>query len=353
MSDTVKVNIPQTPVATPVPITPQPGKFILDQGAFLQKLPFQAHPTPLPGVFTVPAPPSTLILATASQSDLIKAGIMFRQPTAQDPPGVQAAWKAFTSQHFDPAKRIIPEMAPQVGVTHNLKTPPTQVSNTSYNGTVWSGAGTKTGTWTTCIGTWVIPTVSKPSEAQGTEGGWNSSSWVGLDGFFYTNDVLQAGIQQHVNAAGVANYVAWYEWYAPIQAGSPSYVYQTNITNFPVSPGQTVSCSVQYVANHAGSISFSNQTTGQHFTITLAPPPGATNSGGSCEWIMEAPDGGEPKSSLPKFTPVVFTTALACGPNNTSTNPATGDTLNITTSSGKVLTKVTTGSDTCTISFIG
>jgi hypothetical protein len=105
--------------------------------------------------------------------------------------------------------------------------------------------------------------------------------------------------------------------------------------------------------NTSGSISFANDNTGQHFSITLAPPPGANFNGQSSEWIMEAPDGGEPTSSLPRFTPVTFTSALACGPNNATTNPQSGDVLNIETPGGNILTSTTTGTDTATISFVG
>ena len=91
-------------------------------------------------------------------------------------------------------------MHPQIGRTHNLKTLPKKVTDTSYLGGVWAGAGTKTGSWTTIIGYWKIPTVSKPTEPQGTEGGWNSSSWLGLDGFFVSNDVVQAGSSSSTSA---------------------------------------------------------------------------------------------------------------------------------------------------------
>ena len=327
--------------------------FVHDEEAFRAKVPFTLVPTNVPGAYTTPAPPDSFNPRTASQLDLIKQGLLWRKPTTADGPSLQAAWDKFFSHKWLAKDRIVPVLEPQIGKTHNLKKLPTKVTDTSYNGTMWSGAGTKTGKWTSIIGYWTIPTVSKPTEPQGNEGGWNSSSWLGLDGFFISNDVLQAGIQQHVNANGVATYVAWYEWYAPLQAGSPSYVYQTNIANFPVSPGQQVYCSVQYVNTSAGTISFANETTGQHFSITLAPPPGANFNGDSCEWIMEAPDGGEPTASLPKFTPVIFTTAVACGPNSATANPASGDTMNITTVNGKVLTKTAVGSDTVTISFVG
>jgi hypothetical protein len=132
------------------------------------------------------------------------------------------------------------------------------------------------------------------------------------------------------------------------------YIDQTNITNFEVSPGEEVYCHVQYTNNKAaGWLLFANLDTGKHFSITLAPPPGASFSGQSVEWIMEAPDHGEPVSSLPRFSPVVFTSALASGANNTSANPASGDIFNIINAAGKTLTSTFVGTDEATITFTG
>jgi hypothetical protein len=266
----------------------------------------------------------------------------------------QQAWKRFFSRKWLPKDSIVPEFEPQVGISHNLKKQPKRQTDGSYLGGVWSGAAANTGTWSNIIGYWTVPTVSKPNEPQGQEGGWNSSSWLGLDGFSTSDDVLQAGIQQRVSANGVASYVAWFEWYAPQQPNSPPYIWQTDIPNFPVAPGQQIYCSVAYNGHTSGSISLANETTGKHFAITLAPPPGATFNGSSYEWVMEAPDGGEPISALPKFTPVTFTTALACNAGLTATgNPAVADTLNIETTGGKILTSVSVGTDTATIKFVG
>ena len=113
-------------------------------------------------------------------------------------------------------------------------------------------------------------------------------------------------------------------------------------------------CSVQYVnGSTAGSLYLANEATGQHFSITLAPPPGATFKGNSIEWIMEAPDGGEPTTSLPKFTPVNFTTAIGCEASGANGNPQNGDTANVETPGGKILTSVKLGNDTVSITFIG
>jgi hypothetical protein len=315
------------------------------------RLPYELVPTNLAGVFSTPAPPEDFDLRTASDAAMIKQGLMWRRPTDQDDPAVHALWERVSSRSWSAQDRIIPESEPQVGKTHFLRGLK-KLDDGSYTSDNWGG-GVLPGAWVSAVGTWVIPTVSEPPEPQGGEGGWNSSSWVGIDGAFGSNDVLQAGIQQHINAQGQAGYVAWYEWYAPIGSGSPAYVYQTNIGNFPVSPGQTVYASIQYV-NKTGQITFANDTTGQHFSITLAPPPGASMSGNTAEWIMEAPDGGETHASLPRFTPVVFTSALACpsASGAAAGNPDTGDTFNVV-GFGKTLTSVTLASDEVTIDFTG
>jgi hypothetical protein len=245
----------------------------------------------------------------------------------------------------------VPVLEPQRGKIHVLRRL-IKAAETGYTSGNWSGGVTQ-GQWATVLGFWHIPAVSKPPEPQGTEGGWNSSSWIGIDGFG-SNDVLQAGIQQRVTANGQAQYIAWYEWYAPPQTNSPGYVWQTNITNFPVSAGQQVYCSVQYINNKtAGHLYFANDATGQHFSITLAPPPGANVAGDSMEWIMEAPDGGEPVASLPKFTPVQFATALGCSANaQTVGNPQSGDYINIVYNN-KTLTSVALGDDAVTVKFEG
>ena len=332
----------------------RPQAFTFDEAKFRASTPYALEKTPLPGAFTTPAPRDFNPNA-ASPADLVRAGLLWKRPDAASPPAFRAAWDRVMSRTWRPEDRITPEFAVQTGKTHHLSTPPVKQADGTYLTKVWAGTGTRGGNWTTVLGYWRIPTVSKPAEAQGTEGGWNSASWIGIDGFFDSNDVLQAGIEQRVNAQGQASYTAWYEWFAPQQPNSPGYIWQTNITNFPVSPGQQVYCSVQYTNNKtSGLINFANDATGQHFAITLAPPPGASFSGQSVEWIMESPDGGEPISSMPQFSPVVFTSALGCGPNNASANPATGDILNLTDATGKTtLTATTVGNEEATITFTG
>lgn len=604
---------------------------------FTKRIPFDLIPTNVPGAFATAAPPDSFNYNTATTTSLVKNGMLLRRPVKGDHPGVVAAWEAVFSRPWLAKDRVIPRLEPQIGKTHHLRM--VQRTDTGFTSNNWSG-GTIQGSWVTCFGTWVIPTVSQPSEPQGLEGGWNSSSWVGLDGAYGSNDVLQAGVEQKVDGSGNASYVAWFEWFAPFQKvtlgdtsplspalasfngnlyiswkgdgndnlnvmvstdngqtfgnkfisgetspestaltahngnlyiawkgdgndnlnvaivnvdafgsptgfsnkntlgdtspvspalasfngnlyiawkgdgndnlnvmvstdngatfgnkltspetsddapslavfngnlyiawkgsgndnlnvaivnvdafGSPTgfsnkvtlgetspvspsiaslgglfylswkgdgndnlnvlsssdgqnfgnkstsvetspespalaahngnlfigwkgdgndnlnvatvtelpepvYVFQTNIVNFPVNPGDTVHCSVQYINNQtAGQINFFNNTTGQQFSIVLVPPPGASFNGNSLDWIMEAPDGGEPNAALPSFTPVQFTSSYGCNASGqTVGDPQNGDTWNVVNFSAnppQTLTSVTLGPGAVTVNFIG
>src|SRR3984957_1160021 len=66
---------------------------------------------------------------------------------------------------------------------------------------------------------------------------------------------------------------------------------------------------------------------------------------------MDAPDGGEPATSLPIFTPLTFTNAICCG-QGAAGNPSAGDIYNIV-GFGTVLTSVTLGLDSVTIDYAG
>jgi hypothetical protein len=621
--------------------------------AFTKALPFEVIPTNLPGAYALPGLPPDLDLSSASTTTLLRHGIPFRKPGPDDRPAVVQAWERAFGAAARKEQTITPVLQPQMGRTHHLRGQ-VQRTETSFTDGVWAGGVVK-GTWVSATGNWTVPAVSQPTEAQGTEGGWNSASWVGMDGFSapgYTgsNDVLQAGVEQRVDARGNPSYVAWFEWFVPnsvqgaitsISANKrtlgdstpyspslasvngrlylawrgdgndqlnvevstdggnsfghkmvasdtstaapalcahngnlfiawkgdgndnlnvaqvaldgngspiglvnkatlgetspvspalassngalylawkgdgndhlnvisstdeghtfigkivspetspvspaladnngqlfiawkgdgndnlnvavvdtditqgvatgisrkvvlgdtsprspsiagmngflflswkgdgndhlnvmvsldnaasftgkyvssetspygtalaanngqlfiawkgdgndqlnvapvsltgftePAYRNQTNIANFPVSPGNVVTCAVSYVGTTAGMINFSNQTTGQRFGVTLAPPSGATFSGETVEWIMEAPDGGIPTSSLPKFGTVNFTSALGCSAGQkVVANPKNGDTVNVV-NGAKTLTSTSIGDDAVTISFTG
>jgi hypothetical protein len=262
---------------------------------------------------------------------------------------VAALHRRLLSREWPDDARIVPRLAPQVGVTHNLA-PRRRVADTAFTSNNWSGS-TIPGTWAHAVGIWRVPTVGVPSTPAGTEGGWDSSSWVGIDGTYGSNDVLQAGIQQSVGAGGSTTYVAWYEWFAPKVNGSPDYIFQTNIENMPIEPGDEVFVGVHY-QNGQGFVMLGNVDRGRYFSIQLAPPPGASFSGNSVEWIVEAPNTGEPGTSLPRFTPVNFTAAMGSDADSTvAADAKAGDTTNVV-AFGRSLTSVSPATDALTVNYL-
>jgi hypothetical protein len=348
---------------------------------FLEGFPCPLIRTNLKGAFAVPPPADGFDPITASADDLIRNGIFWKRPSASSHRALAKAWHGAFSRKGLAKDWIIPQLEPQARKTHNLRRSPRPQPDETYNlpaNDRYAGAGLRgSGPWDLVTGMWEVPLVSRPPEPppQGSKiPTWDSSSWVGIDGFFDANDALQAGVQQEVIIDDIGDgstsrptqreeYVAWYEWFAPRESWSPAYIDQVNIPNMEVSPGQQVMCVVSYLNepnNFAlgtlGSIHFSNLTTNQSYGLILFVPPRANAAGESVEWIMEAPNGGELYSSLPKFSPVVFTSAVASNVTGAVGNPQNGGYVtNITTEFGplQLLTSVTVGDETVTIDFAG
>jgi hypothetical protein len=323
-------------------------------GARRRAVPFTLLPTNLPGAYTSPAPPPGFDPLTASPAALAACGIFFRPPGPDDDRRLREAWVRMARRGWRPEDRIVPRLQSHAGVSHRLRGA-RQRDDGSYTSDNWSGASVAAPQgrrWSGAMGIWTVPTVDRPAGSIGVEGDWNSSSWVGLDGAYGSCDVLHAGVEQRLDAQGNASYVAWCEWFAPAQDTSPAYIWQTDIVNFAVAAGDVVYCSTQYLATRAGHVFFANETTGQHFSLTLRPPPGALLQGEAAEWIMETPDFGEGLGSVPAFSPVRFENALCCGADIPSGDPGDGDTW-IIQGFGITLTRVSVASGSVTIARVG
>lgn len=343
----------------PTKTIPASSEWVFDEEAFLKKIPFRVVPTNLKGAYSVVAPPDDFDPNTASASELVKNGILWRRPTAADPPALREAWQKAFSRKWLAEDREVPVFQPPVARKHILKRPPGKVSDTTQVTYNWSGAATDSGgPYTGAVGMWQVPSVLRPpwppSSSEDPDA-YMSSSWIGLDGYSISvdsNDVLQAGVEQDVDGSGHAHYYAWYEWYVDIDAEKkigPKYVFQVSIPTVPVTAGDEIFVSVQYIGKSFGYLWLANRTTGKHFVIILAPPPNADFAGNTVEWIMEDPNGGEDETSLTKFTPVIFTSAIACTAAGGTNNPANCDTLNIETTGERALTSASVGNYTATI----
>ena len=132
--------------------------------------------------------------------------------------------------------------------------------------------------------------------------------------------------------------------------------------NWMVQPRDQIQCAMQYLNNNTlGYISIADATQNLARSFMLVPPPNAAMNGNTVEWIVECPNGGPPGTSLAQFTPVEFTSALACGTTpslNDVTGPQDGDTLIIGTDPSDPainlnLAVATAGQNTVTIDFVG
>ena len=170
-------------------------------------------PSAIPGAFLSPEPPSDFDPNTSDVATLAKHAFHWHRPDPDADPALAAAWNSHFGDGFSVGTWLRPEQEPLPDRRHiprkRLVGGTTQEEITNW------GGGVVRGSFTSCAGTWNVPTVSKPTEAAGPDGGWNSSSWVGLDGQG-SDDVLQAGVEHDVDARGNTDYFAWYEWYCRV-----------------------------------------------------------------------------------------------------------------------------------------
>jgi hypothetical protein len=282
---------------------------------------------------------------------------------------------------------VVPTFGPTSGIPHNLQGLAPTETNGVYQSDNWSGCGV-VGNWVGVMGVWQVPAVSLPltnaSTAPNGWVGWQSSSWVGLNGGGLglipgtsSQDVLQAGITQDVSIDGQPSYYAWYEWVLATlqddqaaQAEFP-YVFPIPITSVPVNPGDEISVVVQFVQQmgdnignpippagpyHFGGILLVNVTTGKSVNLYLAPPPGASFTGDTAEWIMECRN-GPANGTLPQFSSVTFQNAGACDVLDAPPGGYAGVELqsgvlyNFQDSYGNVETNESAGEGTVTINY--
>ena len=153
-------------------------------------------------------------------------------------------------------------------------------TNQSFN---WSGymqgrleKGT---TFHSVFATWIVPTATphRPGEAE------YSSSWVGIGGGCLDTactltdaTLIQAGIGHDIDAAGDADYYAWWET-VPVPLVR---------TTLPVHAGDRVGVAIfENRIPEIWTIVIVNVTTRGFFTITVPYP----STYGSAEWVIETP----------------------------------------------------------------
>jgi Peptidase A4 family len=206
---------------------------------------------------------------------------------------------------------LVASLASSVGPSHSPTARPIVVvaANQSFN---WAGyvqgALEKNETFHSIGATWTVPTATphRPGEAE------YSSSWIGIGGgcvdaaCTITDDTLiQAGIGHDIDAAGNADYYAWWETIpAPLVRIA-----------LAVHPGDHVAVSIsEGGVPELWTIVIANRSSGARFTVTLPYP----SSYATAEWVIETPvvitdDGGIQVGPMPDLTTVRFDHARANG----------------------------------------
>jgi len=181
----------------------------------------------------------------------------------------------------------------------------------------WSGYVVTGGPFTSAQATWVVPTVSYVSYPAAPQVE-TVSNWVGIDGY-NESQLIQLGTSQTVTKDNVATYSVWYEILPPTSVN-------INATRFVVSPGDTITASIQCIAPCAPNNPTQPWVLGivnkDHWTFTIQLQYSAPLL--TAEWIVEPPsspsDCSNPvdcMSYLPDFGSTTFT---AISLNNANPN---------------------------------
>ena len=182
-------------------------------------------------------------------------------------------------------------------------------ANQSFN---WSGyvqgSLEKGTTFHSIAATWLVPTATphRSGEAE------YSSSWIGIGGGCLNTactltdaTLIQAGVGHDIDAAGNADYYAWWE-------AIPAPLVRTTLS---VRPGDRIGVAIfEHRVPELWTIAIVNITTRSLFTTTLPYP----STHGSAEWVIETPvviseKGAVSVGPMPNLTVVRFDFARANG----------------------------------------
>jgi hypothetical protein len=159
----------------------------------------------------------------------------------------------------------------------------------------WSGYELRgpASSYVAVVGQWNVPSVSYETNTH-----TYSAYWIGLDGDG-TSDLVQAGTEQEITDIYIGifggvnftftNYYAWTEFL-------PQQPTEQVISNFAVSPGDEIICSVSiggsfFIPELSGPDAIFNiENVTKGISTSIVTPKGSTSVGGSeAEWIMERP----------------------------------------------------------------
>lgn len=249
-------------------------------------------------------------------------------PDSQDRSGLYERWMSM----FGRTLRVVsPSWPPPAAgpakpyVPSPLRPPPIITpANHTEGSSNWSGAylaaaGGKT--FTQIWGQWTVPSPRPPADAKPGPMTYQCAAWIGLDGIQIYRDASlpQIGTNQELTVAADGTLAlksyALTEWYHRDGESKP-----TPIDNFPVSPGDSISCVLTVLTPHSVLMNIVNQsTTPPAFAAVRRDAPVVTFPDGSsmqlsiagatAEWIFERTGivGTTEKYAFPDYGSVNFT----------------------------------------------
>lgn len=228
--------------------------------------------------------------------------IAYGYPLRPDPSLQPALHEVWTRMLSRPITLIEPQFA--------LMKDKARRSRTRYSlpsGLAWCGSIARPpsnspdgGTFAFISGQWTVPNVIPAGASDSI-----CACWVGIDGGGEdSNDILQAGTTQEF--VGTIPFVppfqsyAWFEWYPAPPA---------TITNFAVSAGDTIYCTICANSPTEAIVRLLNVTSGVATVFIKSAPKKTQLAGDTAEWVIEAPiDSG---MDLGRFGDVYFDSCIA------------------------------------------
>jgi hypothetical protein len=195
----------------------------------------------------------------------------------------------------------------------------TNISDETSN---WAGYVATGGTYTAISGSWTVPSVSDSTDDLAAD-----ASWIGIGGVS-TDDLIQVGTQNLVQDGQVTNG----SFYEELPDSSET------IPTVTVSPGDTITASIQESEGGEWLITIKDITNGESFSNTVY----YDSSESSAEWIEEAPsEDGSNIIPLDQFGSVSFTNGSVADNNtNESIEGSGAKAINMESSAGEALTDV-------------
>lgn len=168
----------------------------------------------------------------------------------------------------------------------------------------WSGVYIEPSAGRTFVqvwGQWTVPAPRPPTQSP-ESCSYRCATWIGLDGHRrYRNSSLpQIGTLQRVDVEGgkrKLKFHAWVQWWHRTDCEQPGPV---TIDDFPIRPGNVISCVLTVLDKHSVLLNIVNQSTSlPNFAAVRAFAPAEILQDGGCvrpcvsgataEWIMERP----------------------------------------------------------------